>query len=773
MPISLRLALVFLASVGFCRADHALPGQSVHGESFNEGPRQAAVLLPGCGKIKFPISSKNAQAQAFFNQGVGQLHGFWYFEAERSFRQVAALDKECPMAYWGMAMANSGNEKRAKEFIKKATALKEKANAHEKLWIATLETFYKDTKDDKRDKKQRALDYIRDMETIVQEYPDDIEAKAFLVWKTWHANDVAPITSYQAINALLDRVFETNPEHPAHHYRIHLWDSRKPSQALKSAAVNGQVAPGIAHMWHMPGHTFSKLKRFDDAAWQQEASTRIDHAYMIKNWILPNLIHNYAHNEEWLIRTYNELGRAKDAMGLAKSLIRTPQHPANNTLDKESNTASYGRTRLIDTLIKWELWDELLSITDSPLIGPVIQPSHEATRLRARGVASYFKEDSKGLAAALSALEALDKKTQEAKAKESKKTTPDKTTPSRLTRRKLVEDKRVLAKDEDEKESSEKTDESKSEKAKPDAVKTDKAKSDTLAKALADLRALNAVIAEPQKAEEAIKKATDMPKELSLRLWLKLNNKTSATETLSKLPQDLAGLSLKTEAQVALGKLDDAKKTFLEVKKLAFAMDDNLPIKQRLDKLSKTFGETGEWRAVAPKRTDSGTRPTLDSLGPVHWSPPSAPNWEALTLEGKPVTQTQFEGKPHVLLFYLGAACTHCMKQVNDFAKVAADYEKAGISLAAITREPLSLAGRIAEQMSTKKLPPFPVYCDPSLSMFKTFRAYDDFEEEPLHAAVLIDAKGRLRWIDISWEPFSNTSFLLKEAQRLLSLPEE
>ena len=113
------------------------------------------------------------------------------------------------------------------------------------------------------------------------------------------------------------------------------------------------------------------------------------------------------------------------------------------------------------------------------------------------------------------------------------------------------------------------------------------------------------------------------------------------------------------------------------------------------------------------------------------------------------------------------------MKQGNDFAKVSSDYEKAAISLAAITREPLSLAGRIAEQMSTKKLPPFPVYCDPSLSMFKTFRAYDDFEEEPLHAAVLIDAKGRLRWIDISWEPFSNTTFLLKEAQRLLSLPEE
>jgi peroxiredoxin len=758
MPISLRTAFVILASIGFCRADHALPGQSVHGESFNEGPRQAAVLLPGCGKINFPISSKNPEAQAFFNQAVGQLHGFWNFEAERSFRQVAALDKECPMAFWGMAMANSGNEKRAKEFIKKATALKAKANDLEKLWIGTLETFYKESKDDKRDKKQRALDYIRHLETIVQDYPNDIEAKAFLVWKTWHANDVAPITSYQAVNALLDQVFAANPEHPAHHYRIHLWDSRKPAQALKSAAVNGQVAPGIAHMWHMPGHTFSKLKRFDDAAWQQEASTRIDHAYMIKNWILPNLIHNYAHNEEWLIRTYNELGRAKDATTLAKSLIRTPQHPANNTLDKESNTASYGRTRLIDTLIKWELWDELLSITDSPLIGPVIQPSHEATRLRARGMAYYFKDDPQGLASELSTLEALETKTQEAKAKESKKNAPTKNIPSRLTRLKLEEDKSVAKK-----EVSGKSDESKKEKSKVD----------TLAKALADLKALNAVITQSKTAEDMIKKTTDMPKELSLRLWLNLNNKVAATENLSKLPQDLAGLAVKTEAQVALGKMDDAKKTFLEVKKLAFAMDDNLPIKLRLDKLAKTFGETGEWRAKAPKRTDSGTRPSLDSLGPVHWSPPSAPNWQALTLDGKPVNQTQFAGKPHVLLFYLGAACTHCMKQVNEFSKVAADYEKAGISLAAITREPLSLAGRIAEQMSTKKLPPFPVYCDPSLSMFKTFRAYDDFEEEPLHAAVLIDAKGRLRWIDISWEPFSNTSFLLQEAQRLLSLPEE
>ena len=60
-------------------------GHSLHGEAFDEGPRQSALLMPGTGKVEIKITSRHPQAQAFFNQGVGQLHGFWYFEAERSF----------------------------------------------------------------------------------------------------------------------------------------------------------------------------------------------------------------------------------------------------------------------------------------------------------------------------------------------------------------------------------------------------------------------------------------------------------------------------------------------------------------------------------------------------------------------------------------------------------------------------------------------------------------------------------------------------------------
>ncbi len=724
-----------------------LPGHSAHGEAFNEGPRQAAVLIPGCGDaVKFPISSKKPDAQTFFTQGVGQLHGFWYYEAERSFRQVAAIDPDCAMAYWGMAMANVNNEKRARAFIKKATPLKAKATPREQKWIAALETLYREG-DDKRDKKQRSLDCIKDFEALVQDDPKDIEAKAFLVWRIWFSRTEAPISSNQAVDALLDQIFAAVPNHPAHHYRIHLWDQSKPILALKSGAQCGQAAPGIAHMWHMPGHTFSKLKRPDDAAWQQEASTRVDHAYMIRQYVLPDQIHNYAHNEEWLIRTYNDLGRAKDAIGLAHSLIGNPRHPSYNTLDKQSTSSSYGRTRLIETLIKWELWDDLKTFTATP----AGHPAHDITRLRAQGLAAYHLSDAKLLADSINALEAV--KTEQklvnidtSKLKPKKPDSPDKSAKS------------------DPKKKSDKPAEKPETKARNSA--------------LAELKALTALMDEKQPKADKTKlldalKDADVPKERLARYWLKLDDKTKAFDLTKNFTQDLSGLAAKTEVLQACGKTDEAKKTFEETRKVAFAIDRNLPIAKRLDSLAKTFAITGDWPAAAPKRTDSGTRPPIESLGPVHWHAPDAPTFEALTLDNKPVKSTDYSSKkPTLFMFYLGHECGHCVEQITAFSKAAADFDKAGIQLVAVTLEPTQVAGKIREKLALKQdqVLPFPILCDSSLEAFKKVRAYDDFEKESLHATLLIDPANKLRWLDISWQPFTDAKFALEESKRLLKL---
>jgi hypothetical protein len=44
-------------------------------------------------------------AQRQFDRAVAMLHWFWYDEAEKAFAEVAAIDSECGMAYWGMAMS--------------------------------------------------------------------------------------------------------------------------------------------------------------------------------------------------------------------------------------------------------------------------------------------------------------------------------------------------------------------------------------------------------------------------------------------------------------------------------------------------------------------------------------------------------------------------------------------------------------------------------------------------------------------------------------------
>jgi hypothetical protein len=159
-----------------------LAGHSFHAEVFNEGPRQAAYLMPGTGSIDFPVSTQNHLAQQFFCQGVGQLHGFWYFEAERSFRQAAALDGTCAMFYWGMAMANLKNPDRALKFITQAKERLASATEREKKWVEAIEKFCttKDADNQEIPLEKRAQQYTKDLEEVIFLQPNDLEAKAFL-----------------------------------------------------------------------------------------------------------------------------------------------------------------------------------------------------------------------------------------------------------------------------------------------------------------------------------------------------------------------------------------------------------------------------------------------------------------------------------------------------------------------------------------------------------------------------------------------------------------
>ena len=297
-----------------------LPGHSNHGEAFNKGPRQSAYLMGSTSNVSFPITTHSTGAQAFFNQGVGQLHGFWYLEAERSFRQVLKLHPEHPMAYWGIAMANANNRTRSQTIIKKAVSGRSKVSNREQTWINSIALYQKET-----DSKKRKAAKLKAYQSISDKYPDDLEAQAFLALAMY--NNVKTKKNYDEVEKLITSILAKNPMHPCHHYRIHLWDYKDPKRALPSVGLCGQSAEGIAHMWHMPGHILSRLKRYNDATWLQEASARVDHAHMMRDRVMPDRIHNFAHNNEWLTRNLSQAGRVHRAMAMAKNMIELPRLP--------------------------------------------------------------------------------------------------------------------------------------------------------------------------------------------------------------------------------------------------------------------------------------------------------------------------------------------------------------------------------------------------------------------------------------------------------------
>jgi len=770
------------------RADHDTPaGQSLHGEAYNEGPRQQAHLMPGMGNVHFPIATKNPLAQKFFDQGIGQLHGFFYFEAERSFRQVAALDPFCATAYWGIAMANVNNAKRAKEFIKTAEKYQAGVSPREQQWIAALANYHRD---EKKPEKERRQEYQKALEAIVKNFPADVEAKALLAVQYWSDNSKGvPYGDKKKVDALLDPILAANPLHPANHYRIHLWDEgARATNALVSAANDGFSAPGIAHMWHMSGHTYSALKRYSDAAWQQEASARVDHAYMMGNYVLPDQIHNFAHNNEWLIRDLNNIGAARRAVDLAKNMIELPRHPKFNTHSRGSS--NYGYQRLLETLVRFELWDELLSLSRTVYLQPTDNNDHEARRFHALGLAALNTGDITAGKNQIAALEAL-----------AKKVTPKPSTNAPAA--KPAEQKPEAGRDAlprvqpEAKAARQGGPTIKAAEAKPAAPKsaptvaTKKgtpsgysggaallatASTNSIAGAITELRILIA-LKEGQftAAKERLGKAAGIPKERLARLHFAAGDKAKAeqlaSEAMKSGEKQVQPLANYVDLAYQGGKFKEAYEAFYKLRELSAEADLNAPVFRRLAPAAKDLKLAADWRPPLTRPSDFGKRPSLASLGPFRWQPSAAPDFSLPDGEGKKVSLRQFKGKPVIVIFYLGAGCAHCIEQLVAFAPEAEAFKKAGISLVAVSTDTVEGLNFTVEKAKYNGGFPIPLLSDSGLKAFKAFRAHDDFEQQPLHGTFLIDGEGLIRWQDISYQPFMETKFLLGEAQRLLNLP--
>lgn len=757
-------------------------GHSRHGGEFDEGPRQAAYLMAGISEqVHIPVVGLTAEAQRFFDQGVCQQHGFWYFEAERSFRQVAKLQPECAMAYWGMAMANIENWKRGAGFAAQAVQRAANLPEYEKLWVDSQAAYYqiddalrtelqsgdaerikkaKETITGKteRDEKQLHRNLVRGYEAIVAAFPDDIEAKAFLAVQIWHNMDVGiEISSYGAVDALLDQVFLKAPMHPSHHYRIHLWNHEKSERALRSAALNGASAPAIAHEWHMSGHIYYDLNRNAEAAWQQEASGRVDHAFMMRDRVMPFEIHNYGHNQEWLCRDLCHIGRAREALDLAKNMAELPRHPKKNKLDDHDGIAGYARDRLVDVCEDYELWEDAVQVCRDGHIEASDDCKAETERLSLLGRALFrlgrLDEAERVVAAADALL---------VKARTERANAIDK-----------AEDE-VIAN---------KGDREKADKAMDDArrERTDAVRMvQDLQRELRGEKLLAAGDAKGAVAE--FEQVKGFRRTLLADAYVAAGNTDKAIEMLEKdvkahphRVQSTGRLFLACVAADEISKKPEHKDRIHELMLDCPAVVDgrkaDTRFVERLDIGISACGDLNKESVHLPNAgfgEDFGPRPPLESLGPFRWSPVAAAGFDLPCANGGHMTMPK--GHPTLVIFYLGFGCLHCVQQLEALSPKAKEFAAAGIDIVAIGNQSLAKTQDNLAALGDQKFS-FPLLADPELAAFKAWRCYDDFEEMPLHGTFLVDAEGKVRWQDISFEPFTQIDWLLAESKRLLALP--
>lgn len=107
----------------------------------------SAPIDPGVGKVDHAVSTKNASAQRYFNQGLAYMYAFNHDEAVRSFKQASELDPNLAMAYWGIALARGSNYNvqadpgqlsEAYQNLQKAQDLAQNASARDRAYIAAL-----------------------------------------------------------------------------------------------------------------------------------------------------------------------------------------------------------------------------------------------------------------------------------------------------------------------------------------------------------------------------------------------------------------------------------------------------------------------------------------------------------------------------------------------------------------------------------------------------------------------------------------------------------
>ena len=313
-----------------------------HGHGSQPSTEKPPIWLDtGLGNIDHPVTTKNAEAQKYFNQGLAYMFAFNHAEGINSFKHAAELDPDMAMAYWGISLGLGSNYNvtadeaaltDAYANLQKAIALAPKASQADRDYIDALTKRY--AKDPKADQKALGAAYREAMRSLTAKYPDDLDAATLYAesmmnlrpWQLWSL-DGKPAEGTLEIIVVLEGVLKRNPNHTgANHYYIHAVEaSPNADRGLATAYRLGSLAPNAGHLVHMPSHIYLRTGDWDEAVKSNDLAIEADRNYQLKSGSRGlYMMMYYNHNIHMLASSYaangNYAGSIKAANELAANI---------------------------------------------------------------------------------------------------------------------------------------------------------------------------------------------------------------------------------------------------------------------------------------------------------------------------------------------------------------------------------------------------------------------------------------------------------------------
>ena len=223
---------------------------------FKPQPMKAAggpvPLYDNLGTLSFKVGTRDAKAQAYFDQGIRWAFAFNHAEAQRAFQAAQTADPKLAMAWWGEALVLGPNINApmmpeavapAIAALAKAIELAPGAPAKDRALIAALQERY--SADPKAERAALDAAFADAMKSVAEKYPRDdtvltLYAESLMdtqPWDYWEAGGAKPKGRAAELLAALETVLARNPDHPgANHLYIHAVEaSTKPDRALPHA----------------------------------------------------------------------------------------------------------------------------------------------------------------------------------------------------------------------------------------------------------------------------------------------------------------------------------------------------------------------------------------------------------------------------------------------------------------------------------------------------------------------------------------------------------